>query len=313
MSTFAVPQRLVATPEEADKLLLVDVSNLAHRAFHAYALTTEDGRPSGHVHGSVALLISTLKNVVGPGKVCIVFCYDGYHSSAPRKALLPSYKANRQYSEFNPVAQVKEVLKAIPGLHVDMAEREGDDAIAYMAQRGTQEKFVLSGDKDLWALTRFPLVRVFSPNLKRFVTAEDIVEHFGADHPARIPLAKALYGDPSDGIKGVLRLPRAKINPVINTPGVWLVDDFYRALEQFEITGTTKKKLLEERARVETNYEVVLPDLRGFDEFGPEVTSVDPACRKDLETQLELYECRALLPLIGMLYGASTYVKAVEQ
>ncbi len=301
----SIPAVVVSTPEEADKLLVIDVSNLAHRAFHGYQLTTSDGRFSGHVYGALTMLISTLNHNVGSGRVCIVFCYDGCKSSAKRKVMMPEYKSTRDPSKFNPTTEVKRVLKTLPGLHVELDEREADDGIAWVAGKFLdKEVVVLSGDRDLWALLRHPNVKMLSPKL---VTPEDVTDKFGVNHPGRIPLAKALYGDASDGIKGVARLPRAKINPIINLDDVWTVEDFYKALDSIELTGTAKPKLLAEKERVALNFKVIAPDLDGFSDEVAVTVRVSVEARTTLERQLDSFECRKLFYQIGVFFGAPIY------
>ena len=301
----------MATPTEADRVLVVDVSNLAWRSAYAYQLTTADGRFSGHVFGAVRLLHATLQNHVEPGRWCVVFCYDGPGGKAHRQAVLPAYKANREAREFNPCTEVAEALRLIPGVHAEAPGREGDDAVAWAVAKTKKPAVVLSGDRDLWALTRHPHVQVFSPNLKRMVTPQDVLEHYHVTDPERIYLAKALFGDSSDGIKGVERLLKKQVAPHLNNPAVTDVATLYDAVELApkEVTTlTTKAKLRDNRARVEANYAVVRPLPDGFGPQTVAFTRATPENRAAFEALLTRYECKSLVARAGEFYGAEFYV-----
>ena len=283
--------------------LIIDTSNLIYRAAYASSsLTTSSGRPSGHVFGSVASIIAFLRNELSGKNVVPVFCYDGANSKAYRRTILPTYKANREIRDFNPIPEAYEVLKTWPGIHLDEPSKEGDDGIAYAVKMlNCKDCVVLSGDKDLWGLLQFPNVKVFSPNLKRFVESSDIYEHYHLiDHPGRIYLAKALFGDASDGIRGVERLTKKHIEPFLNALNVETPDDFYRTMGDVKPSCVSTKnweKLQADKAKVQKNYEVVLPQL----DFLPQSVTKVSGGFESLKARLKEYECYSLLPQIDQL------------
>lgn len=321
---YSRPLVVVDKPGGADGCVVVDVSNLAYRSLYAYGdLTTSDGRRSGSagvVFGSVRLLLSTMKNFLSGGRWCFVFCYDGQNAKALRQQVVPEYKANRDDGRFNPIPDAKAVLRFVPGLHVELAGKEGDDAIAWMAARCAKscaKVVILTGDRDLWALTRFSNVRVLSPNLKRFVTPQDVLEHYLVTDPARIPLAKALFGDPSDGVRGVERLMKKHVAPMLKTPGVDTPEDFYVELGLLDsvdgppppMTVKTHAKLLAHKEKVLRNFKVVSPDLDGF---GPGAVTRITTCeanRQALTNFVLDYEGVALAEQLGPLFGEPLTVK----
>ncbi len=304
---------VVDMPKGADVCLVVDVSNLAYRSFHAYSsLTTKDGRSSGHVYGSVRLLLATLRNYIDPGKCCVVLCYDGAGAKAVRQGVLPEYKAGRDDGRFNPCPEVRTVLADFPGLHVEQAEREGDDAIVWITERlasSGQKVVILTGDRDLWQLKRFPSVHVYSPNLKRYVIPDDIKSEYFVDDPARIPIAKALFGDSSDGIRGVERLQRKMVAPLMNLPEVVDIDTFFHRFgeggtEVGRITAAAQTKIGNAEAHIRRNYSVIIPMLAGFGPGSVRRTVRNRASRDRLEQRLLSYDCVALVAMLDAIFGS---------
>src|ERR1017187_154116 len=277
--------------------LIVDNSNLIYRAAYANAsLTTSKGKPSGHVFGSVASLLAVLRNELKDQEVEMVFCYDGISAKDYRRGLLPEYKMNREARTFNPIPEANEVLKLWSGIHIYEASKEGDDAIAYAVKMlNGQPCVIFSGDRDLHTLLQYPNVRVLSPNLKRFVEPADIYGAYHVNAPERIPLAKSLFGDASDNIKGVERLIKKQVEPILNSEGVLTPEDFYNKLgnEQPDfISDKMWQKLIDCKEKVFKNYLVILPQLI-FDKSS--ITKVGKESLSLLKQKLIEYECFSLL------------------
>jgi 5'-3' exonuclease len=300
--------RVVDRLSDASDVLVVDASNLAWRSAYAYAtLQTSQGTPSGHVFGALKLCLSTLQNHLPVGRWLMCFCYDGLESKADRIKILPTYKGDRDVTRFNPCDQVSAALKTLPGIHIEHRRREGDDAMAWAAEymkspsRGVT---VLSGDKDLWALLRFPEVKVFSPNLDRYVTTEDVKTKLHTSYPAMVPMTKALFGDPSDGIKGVHRLLKAHVAPFIDVDKTPDVVNFIKEIEaSTTIPIKTKVKILEDRSRIETNLSVILPNTAGFDRDTVGSVRFSEAQKEAVLGVMKQFECNSLVPAIGCFFG----------
>lgn len=296
--------KVVCTPKEADGVLVVDASNLGWRSLYAYGdLRTKDGRQSGHIFGSVRLLLSTLRNFLPSGRWCIAMAYDGHGAKQERQKVLPTYKANRDLTRFNPMPEVQGVLQAVPGTHVMGTALEGDDAMAWLAERCKTKVVILSSDKDTWALKRFPNVEICSPSLNRYVNGEDVEEKFLVTDPGKIPLSKALFGDPSDGIKGVERLQKKQVRPLLNrhtTPESLYLEFDGGGTEG--MTPGTKLKLDECRQQVFDNYAVIRARTEGFTKDSVRVTKNGPKERARLVALLHQYECFALIDMLGPLF-----------
>lgn len=298
------PLSLVHKFGDADGVVVVDVSNMAYReAFACASMTTSDGRPSGHVYGSFRTLLSICDNLLDPGKWLFVFCYDGSGAKKKRQELLPTYKANREKRDWSPLGDVCKMLKLIPGIHIDAPGKEGDDAMAWAAQKmASKQVVVVSGDKDTWALWGGN-VKIYNPNRKEFVTHRDIVSEFGIQDAAKIRIWKALFGDSSDGIKGPQRLLKKQVLSHIELATD--LEDCLRRIEDADpkLTGpNTKQKVRDYAAEIRLNYDIVCPRL---DFTRSDVVTVEPTEQNisDFRAIMETFEIKQLLPRIDFIFG----------
>lgn len=324
---FAKQSKVTDNASEADGFLLVDVSNLAWRAGHAYEeLTTKDGRKSGHIYGSLRMLLAGVKNYVPAGTWCIVFCYDGPDSKKLRREVLPGYKGNRDDGRWNPCPEVRSVLKLLPGIHIEHPEREGDDAIAWAADkmsRTGKQVIVLSGDKDTWGLLQIPGLKVYSPNLKAYVATEHLVKKFdGLTNPAGVYLHKSLFGDSSDCIKGIPRLLKKQvvwhIDASAGMPSAFL--DSLDAAPAKARPGTdenftslaTQAKIREGWATVETNLKVICPNITGFDKSNVLKVAISDPAKEQFSAALANYECNSMMSSVSYFFGSPFFVGGLE-
>ncbi len=189
-------------------LLLIDLSAIFWAAHHASA-NEELSAAFERTLGSVSRLISEEKC----DHVAIACDYPPYK----RKALLPSYKANREAAPPLATEQLRKVEQRLrdDGLTVwSVAGYEADDVIATAcAVRGGIKRVVIaSGDKDLLQLVGDGVV-VRAPT-QSYDTELAVVERWGIG-PAFIGDMLALAGDKSDNIPGI-----EKCGPV--TAAKWL-------------------------------------------------------------------------------------------
>lgn len=313
--------KIVGRLNDSTGVLIVDTSNIAYRACYGNPdLKTSRGEFTGHVFGALRSLLAVLQNHLDEGAWLPIFCYDGSHSKDERRQILPSYKANRDPNRFNPIPAVEMAFRMMPGLNVKHPQREGDDAIAWVVEklnRGKRQAVVYSGDKDVWTLMKHPGVRVFSPNLERFVTAEDVLKEFHTT-PERIPLAKAFHGDPSDGVKGVERLVRKVMAPHINDAMEISVSQVYGRVraageDSADLTPKERAKAAKLLAKVEPefkrvcdNFRVVTANTTGF--TAEHVRSGEQN-KPRLAGALEYMECRSLLSRIDDFFGAEMWLQ----
>lgn len=196
-------------------LLLIDLSALFWAHWHASA-NEELSAAFEKTLGSVRKLIDDEKC----DHVAIACDFPPYK----RKALLPSYKANREAAPPLATEQLRKVEQRLrdDGLTVWRVDGyEADDVIATacaeaaktgMGGRAFERVVVASGDKDLLQLVS-QHVSVRAPT-QRYDTEQAVVERWGIG-PAFIGDMLALAGDKSDNIQGI-----EKCGPV--TAAQWL-------------------------------------------------------------------------------------------
>ena len=277
--------------------LVVDVSNLAYRSSYGHnTLYTSKGVFSGHIFGAVQSLCSILRNELKGLQVACYFCYDGKGAKQERQKILPSYKANRTEHDFNPIPEVCEILRLWSGLHIEQDGFEGDDAMAFCVEmRKGKPTVVLTGDRDSWFMLKYPNCRIYSPNLKRFVEPSDLYEAYHLDNkPEGLHLAKSLFGDPSDGVRGIFRLLKKAVEPILNGQGVVTPNDFYNALPAEKpdyMSANTYTKLKEGKETVQINYKVIIPRT----DFAKSAVTKQSGDIVKIKEVLTKFECFSLL------------------
>lgn len=132
----------------------------------------------------------------------LVICVDG--KKVWRKDEFPYYKENRKAKkEKDPLdwtlignviyTIAKELYTHFPYKVISVTRTEADDAIAVITKEMSKQEaiIIISGDKDLVQLQRYPNVKNYDPVRDRYL---------GTDDPARFLKEHVLRGDSSDGV-----------------------------------------------------------------------------------------------------------------
>ena len=199
-------------------LLLVDGSSYLYRAFHALPdLRSQDGFPTGAIHGVVAMLRLLQKQYDAEHAACV------FDAKGPtfRDAWYPEYKAQRSAmpealaQQIEPIHEVVKLLGwpvlVVPGI-------EADDAIGTLARvaTGSGHKVVIStGDKDLAQLVNGDVTLINTMSNERLDVA-GVNAKFGVP-PERIIDYLTLTGDTVDNVPGV-----DKVGP--KTAAKWIAE-----------------------------------------------------------------------------------------
>jgi len=247
-------------------------------------LLRSDGYPTGHVFRFFRTIHKWKRDFAGH----LVFCYEG--GERYRYELFPGYKAGRKdkSQDFDPAPDVVKLLSLVRCTELKPVEAEADDAIAAFVSRHPEANhLILSSDKDLWTC-RGPNVEIVS--FQEILSEKDIEKscekHFGV-LPHSITLAKALFGDKSDGLPGVPRLLKKHVADVLKTAES--PDDFYKSIAK--VPASTRDKLWAHEEQVRNMHQVVQlrrdVKLRKREREGDE-----SALRRFLTT----FECASLVP-----------------
>ena len=193
--------------EDRLRVLLVDYSNLAARAFFSHSLHTSKGEHSGMVFGALKMLKSKITRY-GVDEVVVALDSKPYW----RSLVLPTYKAGRRKNfgldsadgaDFNrQFGDLKKILSSLDMKVVSSPGLEADDILALSCamRKDEDEYFIYSSDHDFSQLVG-PKVTVLRGSEKDpIVDMSNVEEHTRGVGPERYPELLALTGDPTDNI-----------------------------------------------------------------------------------------------------------------
>jgi DNA polymerase-1 len=197
--------------------LVVDVSNLCHRAFHTTRDLSHNGIRTGVVFGILRDIL-TLRTRFQVDQANLVFCFDSRVSK--RQQFEPSYKKNRQFKYDTEPPDVKHArqdffdqmtklrktyLRQIGCVNVfQQSGYEADDLIAKICYHSIPEKddaIIVSSDKDLWQLLGDRVLQ-YNPITKKPMNASYFQEVYGVS-VEQWAMVKAIAGCSSDNVIGV--------------------------------------------------------------------------------------------------------------
>ena len=187
-----------------EKLLLVDGSSYLYRAFHALPdLRSSDGRPTGAIYGVLNMLQKLIKSE-RPDYLSVIFDTP---AKTFRHDIFPDYKANRQKTPEDLIAQIEPLHQLIINLGLPLIAVDGveaDDVIGTLALEADKKgikTLIATGDKDMAQLVTENIHLIDTMKDLRMGPAE-VKEKFGIQ-PNRFIDYLTLAGDTSDNIPGV--------------------------------------------------------------------------------------------------------------
>ena len=187
----------------SQRLVLIDGSSYLYRAFHALPpLSNAAGEPTGALFGVVNMLRAVLKD--RPDYVAFVQDAPG---PTFRDALYPAYKATRQATPDDLLAQIEPMLAIVAALGLPILRVTGveaDDVIGTLARQAQAqgiEVTISTSDKDFAQLVA-PGITLVNTMTNTRLDSAGVVERFGV-RPDQIIDYLALMGDSVDNIPGV--------------------------------------------------------------------------------------------------------------
>ena len=246
------------------QVLIIDSNSYLYRAAYAYGVYD-----SGVVTGMVRYIAELLE---GDSFTDAVMCWD-LGKSRWRRASYPGYKKGRREKAapldleavFNQGDTVKSYfdIRGIRQIYVEGVE--ADDLISWISDYykeylGYDKVVIATSDKDLWQLLDSKTV-VYDHTKSRIVNEETVIEELGLSFN-RIPDLKALAGDASDNIKGVIGIGDKIAADLINkygSLGEILDPDNAKELSKQKRT----KKVIDQVGSAELSYRLVkIPKLK---------------------------------------------------
>ena len=193
------------------KLLIIDSNSIINRAFYGVRyLSAKDGTPTNAIFGFLKTLFKLIDETA-PDYILAAF---DLKEPTFRHKMYKEYKAQRKPMPEDLARQMpiaKEILKAMGVKILEKPGYEADDiigTISRLCEEAEIECFVATGDKDDLQLasdkTKIILtVTKSGVNETIYYSDKDVFEKYGVT-PTEFIDVKALMGDPSDNIPGVM-------------------------------------------------------------------------------------------------------------
>lgn len=268
--------------ESKAPLYLLDVYAIVYRAYFAFLsrpLRNSSGKNVSAVYGFFKFLFG-LFDQRKPEAFAAVFDSKG---KTFRHEMYEAYKATRQKTPDDLIAQVPMVEEILTALGVPLLRAEGyeaDDVIATLAtwsRREGRECYVISGDKDLLQLVGGS-VKALRPQEGfsfRELGEADVVEEWGVG-PDRILDYLSLTGDASDNVPGVRGIGEKTALKLLSQFGT--LEGIYASLEEVKPDSLKAKLVAGRDDAVLSRRLITLADsiALGFD-------TLDALCVKSLD------------------------------
>ncbi|MBM7607259.1 DNA polymerase-1 [Lysinibacillus composti] len=196
---------IIEKKEGYSNWVLVDGNNLLNRCYYPTENSNQsapDGRPTNAVTLFVKMILGYQKDY----SANIAVFFD--KGKGFRKKLYPPYKEGRKETPERLKLQfplIREVLAAASIPYFWDEQLEADDLIAAACKSLSGHKYVISNDKDLLqVLSDDVTVVVRNGSKDKFMTPEQFALDWEGLEPKQICEIKALAGDSSDNIPGVV-------------------------------------------------------------------------------------------------------------
>lgn len=289
--------------------VLIDGHNLAFRCLYAPGMSDlkdSKGRPTGMILGFLRSLGALKKRWP---EARIVVTWDG--SNQRRKAKFADYKANRNSrvettgegeEVWNPIKFLREYLPSVGVRQAWNPVEEADDVLAALVrgELSREKNLIFSTDRDLLQLvsgTTIVLVPAVGSRKEILFNAEAVERQYGVE-PGKMVELRAMFGDTSDNIPGVPRVPKKVLKALIQAHGS------AAAVFASKLAGVTKsqyERLRSAEPQVKINLELMyLQDDIDFDSVDPDV---DEHRAADRLRELDIRPDPILKALLGVAVG----------
>ena len=194
--------------EENKKLLIIDSNSVIHRAFHALPpLTTKSGELVNAVYGFLLVFLKAVKEFQ---PTYVAACFD-LPGPTFRHEKYKEYKATRPKASPELYPQIPKIKEVLGAFSIKIFEKQGfeaDDIIGTIVELSSgTETIIASGDTDtLQLVNQNTRVYILRKGVKDTLLYDEnlVQEKYGGLTPKQLLDLRALRGDPSDNIPGVL-------------------------------------------------------------------------------------------------------------
>jgi len=284
------------------KLLILDLFNLIHRAYHALPkeFTDKNGNPTNAIYGVSSMLLTVL-NQVHPTYVVAVVDTE---KPTFRHEAFTGYKAHRRPMEDLLSVQIPKVLELVNAFRIQMVSAPGyeaDDLVAAIAtkHKKANQVIVLSNDRDLWQLVQ-PNVVIMLPATKgdkiEWVGEKEVVARLGVI-PNQVPDYKGLVGDSSDNIPGVYGIGQKTAGDLLKKYST--IENIYRHVG--EVTpDSLREKLVNGYDQAVMSKKLATLDYNTPADFSLEASRYGNLPIQSVSEALQSYNFKSLLKRVGV-------------
>lgn len=233
-----------------EKLLIIDGNSLINRAFYALPLLNNQfGEYSNAVYGFTNILTKAILEYK-PNYIAVAFDYG---KKTFRNEIYQDYKANRKGMPEELAMQMPILKNLLELMNIKYFEKSGieaDDIIGTIAAKSGVENIILSGDRDLFQLINKNTTVYFTKKGVSEIEAvnEPELKNLMGLKPYQIVEYKALRGDPSDNIPGVLGIGEKTALSLLTEYDN--VENIYKNLDNLTASVKTKLETGKEMAQV---------------------------------------------------------------
>ncbi len=232
-----------------NKILVVDGNSIINRAFYGIRpLTTKSGKHTNAIYGMINI-ISRQADAIKPTHIAVAF-----DLKAPtfRHKMYEHYKEGRHPTPPELLSQFDDAKECLRLLGYKVLELEGYEAddiqgtVAHFAHRYPDtESYILSGDRDLLQLIDDKITVLLASNTDTHpIKTPEFKEKYGV-LPEQFVDMKALMGDSSDNIPGVMGIGEKTASCLIQSFGS--LDGIYENIEDKRIAKGQREKLLRDK------------------------------------------------------------------
>ncbi len=200
--------------QQKKRLIIIDSNSIIHRAFHALPpLTTKKGELVNAVYGFLLVFFKAIKEFQPD---FIAACFD-FPAPTFRHKKFKDYKAKRPPTPKELYEQIPRIKKILQIFNISIFEKQGfeaDDIIGTISKKFPEkqvfpevETIILSGDLDtLQLVDRHTKVYLLKKGVKNTILYDEklVNERYSGLNPNQLVDFRALKGDPSDNIPGVI-------------------------------------------------------------------------------------------------------------
>lgn len=226
--------------------LIIDGTNLGHRAYHAMK-SSETGIPVTKTNRPIAgctILLKQLPRLIRDLQATRVAVVFDNQEPTFRHRLFAEYKGKRAEKDEQLKQDLQLLLETLESLGIGIVAPigyEADDLIATLSVQPVGKKMIYSSDQDLFQLIDAD-TRVLLPGGAGIIMDPcSVCTKTGLKSPRQIADYKAMSGDSSDNIPGVYGIGKARTVELLNRYAD--VEAIYAHMG--EITGTVYTRLRE--------------------------------------------------------------------